>query len=198
VAAGVARERPAAAGAYGTLRTRFEVAKVRERFTLADTAAVDVRGASTEQQMIVDARGHAGWALSRAWAAEGRATWQSVDGEHLPVPDSELWYVGGATTVRGYREEQFRGETAAYGGIDLVLGPQGRGQVYAFYDLGWVRRTAPAGAEGTLVRRDRWLHGFGLGLRTPSAAGWVDLSVGFADQLTFDAGKIHLALVQGF
>lgn len=198
VAAGVARDRSADAGAYGTLRTRFEVAKARESFTLADTTAAAPAGASTEQQTIVDAHGRAGWAFSRAWAAEGRAAWQSVDGERLPVPDSELWYVGGATSVRGYREEQFRGETAAFGGGDLVLGPHRGGQVYAFYDVGWVRRTAPAPGQAALQRVETWLHGFGLGLRTPSAAGWVDLSIGFADRLSFDAGKIHLALVQGF
>jgi hypothetical protein len=80
--------------------------------------------------------------------------------------------------------------------VQLVLGPARGGQGYAFYDLGWLRQTRSL--ENKVDTREIWLHGFGLGLRSPLAVGSVDLSLGFSDQLSFDAGKLHLSLVQDF
>jgi hypothetical protein len=52
--------------------------------------------------------------------------------------------------------------------------------------------------DGIVRAQENQLTGFGLGLRTPSALGHVDLSLGFADELTFDEGKLHVALIQRF
>jgi hypothetical protein len=194
---GLTGRRGPAGGAYGSLSTRLEGARVRESASSAPLDPSAPTSAFSESQTMVDARASLGYALAARWALEARGTWQSTAGERLPLPPSEQWYVGGATTVRGYREEQFHGERVAYGGGELVVGAVRGSQGYAFYDLGWVRETADAVPAG-LFTRDRWLHGFGLGMRVTSRAGRIDLSVGFSGSVSFDTGKAHIALTQDF
>jgi len=100
--------------------------------------------------------------------------------------------LGGATTVRGYAEERFLGERVAWGGGEVVLGPADGGQGFLFLDLGWVQTTREDDVD------EQWLRGFGVGLRSPTTLGAIDLSLGFAERVGFDAGKLHLVLVRGF
>jgi outer membrane protein insertion porin family len=188
------RARPALSGRYGRLDSSVEAAWVRES-RRDEEGSESVAQAVT--QTIVEATGRFGWALGPRLAVESRVAWQSTSSSDTrPLPRSEQWYVGGATTVRGYREEQFNGEWVAYGGLELLLGRAGRGQGYIFYDLGWVRETREE-SDG-LRRTETWLHGFGLGLRSPTLLGSIDVSVGFGGELSYDAGLLHLALTQSF
>ena len=52
--------------------------------------------------------------------------------------------------------------------------------------------------DGVNVTEENLLTGFGLGVRAPTALGAIDLSLGFADELTFDEGRLHVALIQTF
>jgi outer membrane protein assembly factor BamA len=189
---GLRGDRPAGAGLYGGFDTRLEGARVSE--TQVDSTGIS--SSETTTQTILDAEVRLAWAFSRLLALESRATWKSVAASQLPLPLSEQWYVGGATTVRGYDEGQFHGEETAYGGLDFAIGPPRRGQAYAFVDLGWVKETLFVDERRT--SQEHFLHGFGLGLRSPLAIGFIDLSLGFAEELSFDAGKLHIALVQEF
>ncbi len=183
------------AGPYGRLGSDVQAAFVSDR--RRDPEAPDEQSVEASvRHSLIEADGRVGWAFNRFIALEGRLAWQSTENAPLPLPQSEQWAIGGATTVRGYAEDLFFGERVAYGGLEMVIGPARRGQAYLFVDAGWVRTTSEdAGATSV---QEHQLTGFGLGLRAPTALGAIDLSLGFAEELNFDEGKLHVALVQRF
>ena len=187
------RPRPMGAGGYGSLRSSVEAARVRDvRVEAGGTERVE----ASVTQTLVEFDGAAGRAFSRNVAARAHLSWRSTETDRLPLPRSEAWALGGATTVRGYQEERFLGERIAWGGAELVFGPARGGQAYGFLDVGWVQTSVTD--EDVLRRDERWLRGFGLGVRSPTALGALDLSLGFAERFGFDAGKLHLVLSRTF
>lgn len=195
VVVGVQADRGDGAGLYGRMNSDFQAAFVSDR--RRDPEAPDERTVeATVRHSLIQAEGRTGWALNRFVAIEARLAWRSTENAPLPLPRSEQWAIGGATTVRGYAEDRYYGERIAFGGTELVFGPPRRGQAYLFLDAGWVRTTSEV--AGVNVVDENQLTGFGLGLRSPTVLGALDLSLGFADELNFDEGKIHVALVQRF
>lgn len=185
--------RGAGAGTFGRFGTGVQAAFVSDRKRNAENGdSVE----ATVRHTLIEAEGRFGWAFSRTIALEVRGAWQSTENAPLPLPRSEQWGIGGATTVRGYAEDQFFGERVAWGGIEAVFGPAGRGQAYLFLDGGWVKTTSEV--AGVTTAEENRLTGFGLGVRAPTALGAIDLSLGFADKLNFDEGKLHVALIQAF
>jgi hemolysin activation/secretion protein len=181
------------AGLYGRLDSRVSYARVSQ--TYADAQAGQ-ETASTSDQTIVDGDLRLGLAVGRSMAFAARGRFASVITQDLPIPESEQFFIGGATTVRGHRQDEHHGETISHGSLEFVLGPARGGQAYVFYDLGWWRDTQEQ--SGRIVREQGWMRGFGLGLRTPAPFGRLDLSLGFAGRLSFDDGLIHLALISVF
>ncbi len=186
-------ERPVGRGVYGRLVSRVDAAQISERSRVGQA---DESISRSTTQTIVDAETAWGAAWSRTVALEVRLRWQSVEGAELPLPRGEQWTVGGARSVRGYREEQFHGDRTGFGSAEWVLGPARSGQAYLFSDVGWIRETQES--EAGLQAVERWLFGFGVGLRSPTKAGALDLSIGFAERVSLDRGKLHLALTQEF
>lgn len=174
---------------FGSFTSRVQAAQVRE----SGAGSTDL---SPPSQTLIDVRLESGWALRPKLALLTRAAWVSVETDELPLPEGERVTIGGASTVRGYAEDQFRGERTAFGGVELELGSPGGGRAYAFLDLGWVREHRDFLDEVVVSEQD--LLGFGLGLRSPSAFGSLDLSLGFAEKPTYANGKLHIRLVQQF
>jgi hemolysin activation/secretion protein len=137
-----------------------------------------------------------GWQMRRRLALVARSAWQSVESDESVLPLSEQLSLGGATTVRGYAEDQFRGERLGFGGLELELGEPRGGRAYVFGDLGWIQ--SRRALDDGISRREDWLSGFGLGLRSPLALGAIDLSLAFAEEIRFETGKLHLKLIQEF
>ena len=123
----------------------------------------------------------------------GRLLWRSQESDRPGAPLTEQYRLGGAATLRGYREDAFHGERVGLLSLEARLGPPDRSRVYAFLDLGYVRLYRVG--EGQVVSRPR---GFGLGLWTRAAAGTVALAVGFPGTVRFDDAKLHVTLLQGF
>ena len=103
------------------------------------------------------------------------------------IPLAELFPLGGATTLRGYREGQFRGERLAFTNLE-----------YRFGEGGWLFLFDDAGAF--YRRGDGWTvkNGTGFGLRSESSLGIVVLSFGVGDQLSLEGTRIHISLLEKF
>jgi outer membrane protein assembly factor BamA len=116
---------------------------------------------------------------------EGVAT----SGDILRQPDL-IWF-GGATSLRGFREAQFIGERVAWTNSEyrFLLGPQSR--FFFFIDNGYVYRKLP-------VEEEKWLTGYGLGLRFTSPLGVLQVDFGLAKGTPFREGKIHFHLINEF
>lgn len=125
-------------------------------------------------------------ALSIAW--HGR---QVTSGEEF-VSITDEYRLGGATTLRGYREEQFRGSRLGWSNIEYryLLGPRSR--AFVFVDLGYFFR------ESALAAVEEFKSAYGIGTRveTPLGIIGVDYGLGEGDRLL--AGKVHVSLVNSF
>jgi outer membrane protein assembly factor BamA len=157
----------------------------------------DATGPGDVRQTIYD--GTAG-VLFPAWrslhvAVDGHLEWLQSD--ELNIPLSEQFYVGGARTVRGYRENQFHGRRVAYARNELRLGRSARDGFYAFVDAGYVRQETPQ-ADGTTLIDGTGLTGYGFGVRSLSRVGRLDLSFAVSDGLSLRQTKVHVLLEQNF
>lgn len=110
-------------------------------------------------------------------------------GQMVRPPD--MFWFGGATTMRGYRENQFYGEKVGWSNLEyrFLLGPLSR--LFVFADLGYYERKLP-------VYRNEILTGYGVGISFPAPLGILQVDYGLAKGLSFSEGKIHFRLINDF
>ena len=126
----------------------------------------------------------------------GAAVWgfetQLASDSDIVIPPTELFYLGGATTLRGYDEDWFSGPRRVYANIEYryLVGPDS--QIFVFTDLGAV----------TLLETpsvfDRLRVGYGFGARLESKGGILRLNYGLAAGDSLLRGKIHVSLGASF
>ena len=122
---------------------------------------------------------------------------QSLESGEAVVPLPEQFYVGGARTVRGYRENQFHGRRIAYARNELRLGRTPREGFYCFADAGYVLQPTTA-ADGSPSQDSLGLLGYGFGVRSASPLGRIDLSFAVSDRPSLEQTKVHVLLEQNF
>ena len=103
------------------------------------------------------------------------------------IPPAERYPLGGARTLRGYRENQFRGERVFLANLEYRFG--GEGRLFVFDDVGWFYRDE----DGWDVK-----NGVGFGLRSSSPIGVIELSFGVGDRLSLEGTRIHISLQERF
>jgi hypothetical protein len=123
--------------------------------------------------------------------------YRGIESSEAFVPLSEQFYLGGASTVRGYRENQYHGRRAAYARSELRIGRSRRENGYLFVDGGYVLQES-LGAAGEVSQEEKFPVGYGFGLRTESRAGNIDLSFGVGDEPSLRATKVHVILNRTF
>lgn len=126
----------------------------------------------------------------------GAAVWgfttQLENQSDIVIPPTELFYLGGATTLRGYDEDWFSGPRRVYANLEyrFLVGPES--QVFVFTDLGSVTSIeAPSSF-------DRLRVGYGFGARLESNSGILRIDYGLAAGDSLLRGKIHVNLGASF
>jgi len=122
---------------------------------------------------------------------------QSLTSQEALVPLSEQFYIGGASTVRGYREDQFHSPQVSFSRTELLLGRSRAENGYLFVDVGYFIQQTPI-PSGPILEEGRFITGYGFGLRTQSRAGNVDISFAVGDEFSLQQTKIHLILNRSF
>ena len=173
---------------YGKLEVRAEYARKSNSFVVAS-----VPDNTTYEQTVWSGLYEAGWPLGRRHELWGRGAWQALFSDEDQIVDSELYYFGGARTLRGYREDQFRGDQVAYGGIEYRFGDPRAAQLVGFFDAGGLRRKQ-AGAETVQEAH----FGYGVGLRGQVATGIFDIAFALGEERSWSAAKLHVSLLQRF
>ncbi len=100
---------------------------------------------------------------------------------------SEMFLLGGARSLRGYRENQFRGEKTGCLNLEYRFGEESR--LFLFNDTGAYYRSG----QGWEVR-----NGSGFGVVSSSQFGIVELSFGVGEELSLSSTRIHISLTEKF
>ncbi|MCE2414582.1 BamA/TamA family outer membrane protein [Candidatus Poribacteria bacterium] len=108
------------------------------------------------------------------------------------IPPTELFYLGGATTLRGYDEDWFSGPRRVYATFEyrFLVGPDS--QIFVFTDLGAVTLIETPSVFDTLR------VGYGFGARLESRGGILRINYGLAAGDSLFQGKIHVNLGAAF
>jgi outer membrane protein assembly factor BamA len=107
---------------------------------------------------------------------------------------SDLFRLGGATSLRGYDEDRFLGNVVARGLVEYRLQLDRASYAHTFFDLGYVARPALT----TTTATQGWHPGYGLGLRLQTAIGRISATYALNPEVQSPAnGRVHLGLSVG-
>jgi outer membrane protein assembly factor BamA len=130
------------------------------------------------------------------WIADASVHARALETTEPEVLLPDLYRLGGARTLRGYREEQFLGSRIGWASLELRywLGPASR--FFIFGDAGSFYRQQHV--SGSLITTTLFRPATGIGLRLETDLGvWgIDYGIGQGDQ--FLTGKLHISLLSSF
>ncbi|GAB6282748.1 MAG: hypothetical protein STSR0008_14960 [Ignavibacterium sp.] len=109
---------------------------------------------------------------------------------------SDMFYLGGTNTLRGYQENQFLGSRIFWSNLEyrFLLSP--RTFTFVFFDTGYFLRKADESRN--IIEQSDFLIGYGFGLNIETALGAISVSYALAKGDPFNEGKIHFGLVNDF
>ncbi|MDQ7052670.1 MAG: BamA/TamA family outer membrane protein [candidate division KSB1 bacterium] len=149
------------------------------------------QGDFRQKRLLVDAS----WNLSlwRWQVVHVGLHWRHITTSEPFVSITDQFRFGGATTLRGYREEQFRGSRVAWATVEYryLLGQRSR--AFLFYDLGYFSRRDPKAGLIQSVKQS-----FGFGVRLETRIGLIGIDYGLGEGDTILQGKVHLSLINTF
>ena len=108
------------------------------------------------------------------------------------IPPTELFYLGGANTLRGYDEDWFFGPRRVYANLEYRLLVGRTSQFFVFTDLGAVTQVDQPNVFDPLR------VGYGFGMRLESKGGLLRMDYGLAEGRSALEGKIHVNLGTSF
>ena len=107
---------------------------------------------------------------------------------------SDLFRIGGASSLRGYDEDRFTGNVVSRLLVEHRLQLGRRSYAFAFGDLGFVQRPSINRVEAS----SGWHPGFGIGIQFDTALGLVKASYALSTEDASPAnGRVHLGLSVG-
>ncbi|MBK6910795.1 MAG: BamA/TamA family outer membrane protein [bacterium] len=131
------------------------------------------------------------------WILHGSVHARLLLSDEPEIPVSDLHRIGGARTLRGYREEQFLGSEVSWATIEARywLGPASR--LALFTDGGVISREYRAGTSGDR-RPTLYRTAYGVGLRLETGVGVWGVDYGIASGDSPLNGQLHVSLLSLF
>jgi len=172
--------------------TRVSAAQILKRETLRPTGSRTAHESALEGRLDLNRPLHGASGLSLELSVAGRFSSEPV------LPIYERYPLGGAASLRGYDEEQFRVDRFALSRAEWRWFMGGHGQrVALFWDHAFTQ-TREADAVGA-THMDLAQHdGVGFGLRLEAGGGLIGVDYGLEPGRPALEGKIHLQLVTTF
>ncbi|MBI3585922.1 MAG: BamA/TamA family outer membrane protein [Ignavibacteriales bacterium] len=109
---------------------------------------------------------------------------------------SDLFRLGGAGTLRGYRESQFLGSRLVWSNVEYRFIVAPRSYAFGFIDAGYI--VTPERSSAGLAGAEQTKFGYGIGIRLDSALGLIGVSIAFGQGDTFSTAKLHFRLINEF
>ncbi len=119
----------------------------------------------------------------RGWLVHIRLSYDGLQTREELPPLSELALLGGPTTVRGFRSEQFPAFQAVWGTIEPRL-RSNWGYASTFVDAAYLRNRVAAGED--IVTDEDFEYGYGIGLGLTGSRAGVSISLAWNPVLAFD------------
>lgn len=121
---------------------------------------------------------------------------RQVTSDERVIPITDQYRFGGARTLRGYREDQFRGSRVAWANLEYryLLGPRSR--IFLFVDFGYFTRDDLVDDAVFSLSGDQ--VGYGLGLRIDTRLGFFGIDYGLGQGDGLSNGKVHVGLINDF
>jgi outer membrane protein assembly factor BamA len=174
---------------FAEISVRFTMARKKSYFRDSDVTM-------STNQYIIEFESDGSVGLFGSLSLYLGLVYRGLESDELLVPLSEQFYIGGARTLRGYRENQFHGPRVATGRTELRLGRSSRENLYLFVDTGYIEQVTEINVG--IVSNDIFKLGYGFGLRTRSQVGVIGLSFGVGDEVSLGQAKVHILLEQNF
>jgi outer membrane protein assembly factor BamA len=114
------------------------------------------------------------------------------------IPISDQFKLGGISSIRGYREEEFFGTRIAWVNLEYRFLLDRSSRFFLFTDYGYFGRKALSGRDKTLGKISGEKLGYGFGLRIDSRAGLLGIDYGLGEGDSFSQGKIHFGITNRF
>ncbi len=123
----------------------------------------------------------------------------TLNGRELRGPffeQSDLYRLGGALTLRGYREDQFLGNRVFWSNLEYRFFLSRRTFAFLFFDSGYFLRNADEVRSITEI--EEFKIGYGLGINLETGLGILGVSFALGKGDSFSEGKIHFGIINEF
>lgn len=116
------------------------------------------------------------------------------------IPIHEQFRLGGTLSLRGYKEDQFRGEYVGWSNVEYRFLLTRQSRFFLFLDTGfyYYQQLDEATDPAKVNEFDGFKVGYGLGLRVASRLGIIGIDYGLGEGDGFLDGKIHFGLEEIF
>jgi outer membrane protein assembly factor BamA len=148
--------------------------------------------ATSVQSMTIDAEGYKGTTGNQVIAigVHGR----QILGSQLQITD--YFRFGGATTLRGYLENEFIGSRVAWTNLEYRFLLERHSYFFPLFDMGF--SYLPGDESRGIAATKLFKYGYGIGLRVDSPLGNIGVSLAFGAGDSFRQGKLHVGLMNRF
>lgn len=109
---------------------------------------------------------------------------------------SDLYFLGGANSLRGFRERQFQGNRILWSNLEYRLLLSKRSFAFLFFDSGYFLRNK--GKQQNIAENSSFKIGYGFGLNIETGLGVLGVSFALAKEDSFGQGKIHFGIISEF
>lgn len=112
-------------------------------------------------------------------------SWKQTTNSKRDIPVSQRWYLGGATSLRGYREKQFQASSISWYNFEIRYLLDNNSRIFLFHDGGFFQN------PGESMKRK---FGYGFGMRLNSRIGLIGFDLGIGEGDTFSTAKLHIGI----
>ncbi len=113
--------------------------------------------------------------------------------------EGEMFRLGGARSLRGFRESQFIGSRLAWSNTEYRFLLARRSFFYGFVDAGYYFRPADNARQVPILKSEGFKYGYGIGIQLETGLGVLAVSFAIgSDTPSFTSGKIHFGLINEF
>ncbi len=109
---------------------------------------------------------------------------------------SDLYFLGGANSLRGYREKQFQGNRILWSNLEYRFLLSHRSFAFLFFDTGYFLRNGDR--QKSIPENSSFKIGYGFGLNIETGLGVLSVSFALAKGDSFGEGKIHFGIINEF